>query len=135
MNIEEKLEVINKVQKTKIAKYLGVSRQAITNRINEKRCIDEMYQVANSILNGIKKENIEEKMKIEINMLKNVIAEKNNEISQLKKENLKLIQLKESNKYNELKRKYIDLMHRYNSLSDYKLLQKAGKPLQRKCEK
>lgn len=138
MEIKEQLETINKVPISDIAKILGITRQAVHQRIKKQTRIDELYQASLCILNGVQtqKNEMNNKLKEENISLKKTILELKNKNSVLNKETKLLKQeLSEHKKYDELKQKYIELLHRYNALSDIKLLEKAGKPIQRKCIK
>lgn len=136
MRIKEQLQIIKIIGITRLSKEIGVSRQTISNWIKENKNIDDMYNIALNILQRKSKKELIEKRKEEVKELENIILklnstikEKDNEILNLKKK------INEKNKYSELKEKYIELLHRYTALSDYKLLKKAGKPIKRKCTK
>ena len=122
MEIKEQLEVIKKVGTTKLSRYLGISRQAISQRIQKGVYIDEMYNKALDILNN-KAEITEQNKDKEITILREIILNLNNTISKLEEEN-RILQIKasKSSAYIDLKKQYDELLKRYNKQNNELIL-------------
>lgn len=137
MEIKEQLETINKVSRTELSEALGISRQALHQRIKKQVYIDEMYDVAIDILNNVEynhEKTKEESLKEENKYLKNIILELRNDRDKLEAENKKLKEeIKGNLEYKELKQSYEQLKQRYYHQNDESIMLKASKPIQRKC--
>ena len=119
MEIKEQLDIINSIPKTELSAALGISRQALYQKIRSGN-IDEIYKVALKIKKG--QEDVIEhqrqeilKLKENISNLEFLIEEKNKEIMANKNQD-KYNELKEN--YEELQTKYLNLRARYINQND-----------------
>lgn len=119
MNFKEQLEIINSIPKTELSAVLGISRQALYQKIRFGN-IDEIYKTALKIKKG--QEDVIEhqrkeilKLKENISNLEFLIEEKNKELAIYKNQE-KYKELKEN--YNELQTKYLNLRARYINQND-----------------
>ena len=119
MDFKEQLDVINSVPKPELSAALGISRQALYQKIRTGN-IDEIYKVALKIKKG--QEDVIEhqrqeilKLKENISNLEFLLEEKNKELAIYKNQD-KYKELKES--YNELQTKYLNLRARYINQND-----------------
>ena len=119
MEIKEQLEIINSIPKTELSAVLGISRQALYNKLRAGN-IDEIYKVALKIKKG--QEDVIEhqrqeilKSKGNISSLELLLKEKNKELVIYKNQE-KYKELKEN--YNELQKKYLNLRARYINQND-----------------
>jgi hypothetical protein len=119
MNFKEQLEIINSISKTELSAALGISRQALYQKIRSGN-IDEIYKVALKIKKG--QEDVIEhqrqetlKLKENISNLEFLLEEKNKELV-IYKNQVKYKELKEN--YNELQKKYLNLRARYINQND-----------------
>lgn len=119
MEIKEQLEIINSIPKTELSSALGISRQALYQKIRTGN-IDEIYKTALKIKKG--QEDVIEHQRREIWKLKKnilnlefLIEEKNKELIIYKNQE-KYKELKEN--YKELQKKYLNLRARYTNQND-----------------
>ena len=119
MEIKEQLEIINSIPKTELSAVLGISRQALYNKLRAGN-IDEIYKVALKIKKG--QEDVIEhqrqeilKSKGNISSLELLLKEKNKELVIYKNQE-KYKEIKEN--YNELQKKYLNLRARYINQND-----------------
>jgi hypothetical protein len=119
MEIKEQLEIINSIPKTELSAALGISRQALYQKIRSGN-IEEIYKAALKIKKG--QEDVIEhqrqetlKLKENISNLEFILEEKNKELAIYKNQE-KYKELKES--YNELLKKYVNLRSRYIKQND-----------------
>ena len=119
MNFKEQLEIINSIPKTELSAALGISRQALYNKLRAGN-IEEVYKEAVKIKKG--QTNIIEcqekeilKLKENISNLEFLLEEKNKELAIYKNQE-KYKELKEN--YNELQTKYLNLRARYINQND-----------------
>ena len=119
MEIKEQLDIINSVPKTELSAALGISRQAVYQKIRAGN-IDEIYKVALKIKKGQK--NVIEHQKKEILKLKEktlnlevLLEEKNKELA-IYKSQKKYKSIKDD--YKELQKKYLKLRARYINQND-----------------
>lgn len=119
MNFKEQLEIINSISKTELSAALGISRQALYNKLRAGN-IEEIYKAAIKIKKG--QTNIIEcqekeilKLKENISNLEFLIDEKNKELAIYKNQE-KYKELKEN--YDELLKKYLNLRARYTNQND-----------------
>lgn len=119
MDFKEQLEIINSISKTELSAALGISRQALYNKLRTGN-IDEIYKVALKIKKG--QTNIIEcqekeilKLKENISNLEFLLEEKNKELVTYKNQE-KYKELKEN--YNDLQKKYLNLRARYINQND-----------------
>ena len=117
--MKEQLEIINSIPKTELSAVLGISRQALYQKIRSGN-IDEIYKVALKIKKG--QEDVIEhqrqeilKLKENISNLEFLLEEKNKELVIYKNQE-KYKELKEN--YNELQKKYVNLRSRYIKQND-----------------
>lgn len=129
MGIKEQLEAINNVPRIKLARRLGINRQALYNWLQSEKNIEKIYDAATRI-----DEYIPDDDKEEIKYLRGIILELRNTNSKLIRENKQLQQeLTNTIEYKELKQKYEQLKQRYYLQNDELKMLKAGKPIQREC--
>jgi hypothetical protein len=119
MNFKEQLDIINSIPKTELSAVLGISRQALYQKIRSGN-IEEIYKAALKIKKG--QEDVIEhqrqetlKLKENISNLEFILEEKNKELAIYKNQE-KYKELKES--YNELLKKYVNLRSRYIKQND-----------------
>ena len=119
MEIKEQLDIINSIPKTELSAALGISRQALYNKLRARN-IDEIYKAAIKIKKG--QTNIMEcqekeilKLKENISNLEFLLEEKNKELAIYKNQE-KYKELKEN--YDELLKKYLNLRARYINQND-----------------
>ena len=119
MDFKEQLEIINSIPKTELSAVLGISRQALYQKIRSGN-IEEIYKEAVKIKKG--QTNIIEcqekeilKLKENISNLEFLLEEKNKELVIYKNQE-KYKELKES--YDELQTKYLNLRARYINQND-----------------
>lgn len=119
MEIKEQLEIINSISKTELSAVLGISRQALYQKLRSGN-IEEIYKTALKIKKG--KEDVIEhqrqeilKLKENISNLEFLLEEKNKEIMANKNQD-KYKEIKEN--YDELQTKYLNLRARYINQND-----------------
>jgi poly(A) polymerase Pap1 len=119
MNFKEQLDIINSIPKTELSASLGISRQALYQKIRSGN-IEEIYKAALKIKKG--QEDVIEhqrqetlKLKENISNLELLLEEKNKELVIYKNQE-KYKELKEN--YNELQTKYLNLRARYINQND-----------------
>ena len=110
MEIKEQLDIINSIPKTELSAALGISRQALYQKIRAGN-IDEIYKVALKIKKG--QEDVIEHQKQEILKLKENIS---NLEFLLEEKNKEIMANKNQDKYNELKENYEELQAKYLNL-------------------
>jgi ABC-type phosphate transport system auxiliary subunit len=119
MEIKEQLDIINSIPKTELSAALGISRQALYQKLRSGN-IEEIYKEAVKIKKG--QTNIIEcqekeilRLKENISNLEFLLEEKNKELAIYKNQE-KYKELKEN--YNELQKKYLNLRARYINQND-----------------
>jgi hypothetical protein len=119
MNFKEQLDIINSIPKTELSAALGISRQALYQKIRSGN-IEEIYKEAVKIKKG--QTNIIEcqekeilRLKENISNLEFLLEEKNKELAIYKNQE-KYKELKEN--YDELLKKYLNLRARYINQND-----------------
>ena len=119
MEIKEQLEIINSIPKTELSAVLGISRQALYQKIKSGN-IEEIYKTALKIKKD--QEDVIEyqrqeiwKLKKNISNLEFLLEDKNKELAIYKNQE-KYKELKEN--YKELQKKYLNLRARYINQND-----------------
>lgn len=120
MTKEEKIEVINKSNKVKLAERMRISRQGLYNKIKNKRDIDEIYEYLTNNQDQlieqlkIKNDNLQDELEKTKEKYQGIILNLQSEISKLKEQNEEL----RKNTSIELKHQYKQLKQRYEIISD-----------------